>query len=60
MKALNYWQQFTETGKLEDYLFFKEKESKMQENETGRAEEYAGDGKSDRNGIEDGAYRGFR
>jgi len=60
MKALNYWQQFTETGDPKDYLSFKEEERNKQENVTGRANEYAGDGKSNRNGVEDGAYRGFR
>lgn len=60
MKALNYWQHFTETGSVKDYLSFKERERDMQENTTKRAEEYAGNSKSNGNCAKDGAYRGFR
>lgn len=60
MKALNYWQQFTETGDPKDYLSFKEEERNKQENGTGRVKEDAGDSKSNGNCVEDGAYRGFR
>lgn len=60
MKALNYWQQFLETGSPKDYLEFKEKEQDVQKKPAWKAGEYAGNDNYNRNYIEDGAYRGLR
>lgn len=59
MKESNYWQQFLNTGSIEDYLKFRKmteesdsgKRSMMGENP------YAGIYKVNRDGFEDGAYR---
>lgn len=67
MKELNYWQRFLNTGRVEDYLRFRENEG----GETKPLEEAqkhnimgeypnAGIGKIDRDSVEDGAYRGIR
>lgn len=62
MKESNYWQQFLNTGRIEDYLKFREKSkgdstavrcAVMGENP------YAGIHKIDRDGFEDSAYRGI-
>lgn len=63
MKEQNYWQEFINTGKIEDYLSFK-----GMQRETGAAKSdaslgdnpYAGVCEVNRDGFEDGAYRGIR
>ncbi len=63
MKESNYWQQFINTGRVEDYLKFRETADA-----SGRTGEYAAMGenpyagihKINGNGFEDGAYRGIR
>lgn len=65
MKALNYWQQFTHTGKIEDYLSYAglkdEPEPGVRESrriDTGD-HPYAGIHMCDRNDIKTDAYRGI-
>lgn len=67
MKELNYWQQFLNTGRIEDYLKFREnlEDTAGMENVTGEHiimgdNPYAGICEIDRNSIEDSAYRGLR
>lgn len=63
MKESNYWQKFLNTGRVEDYLKFRETAGNG-----GAAREcavmgenpYAGIHKINRDGFEDGAYRGIR
>lgn len=64
MKALNYWQQFTNTGKIEDYLSYIDFQETAQD-DMGRQQEdsgahpYAGIHMCNRNDFETGAYRGI-
>ena len=53
MKSLSYWQQFVQTGSVEDYLFYAkaEKDGKTQEAEAG-ARQDAGIHICNRNDIE--------
>lgn len=63
MKELNYWQQFLNTGKIEDYLKFREKageESDGKEHAVMGENPYAGICEVNRDGFEDSAYRGIR
>ncbi|MBQ8592402.1 MAG: hypothetical protein IJ485_06635 [Lachnospiraceae bacterium] len=62
MKEVNYWEQFTHTGNIEDYLRFKNVTEKMAmdaEKQTGE-NPYAGVRSCYRNRVEDSAYRGIR
>ncbi len=53
MEETNYWDQFLNTGNVNDYLNFKQKEQ-------GQGDQpYAGNSERNRNDIEDGAYRGI-
>lgn len=58
MKEINYWQQFLNTGKVEDYLSYK-----MQGGETKREIKgeypHAGTFQCNRNNIENGTFRGI-
>ncbi|WP_342756224.1 hypothetical protein [Kineothrix sedimenti] len=71
MKERNYWQQFFNTGKIEDYLSFKNAQEET--TASGSSEGYVPDGsatigdnpyagicETNRNGFEDSAYRGIR
>lgn len=60
MKESNYWEQFLRSGKIEDYLFFKENEM-IPEDTRGRAGDrpYAGFCDRDGDNTESGAYRGI-
>lgn len=67
MKELNYWQQFLNTGRIDDYLKFRENQENPagMENVTGEHiimgdNPYAGICKVNRNSVEDSAYRGLR
>lgn len=63
MKESNYWQQFLNTGRIEDYLKFRETaaEGSVSREHAGMGENpYAGICEVDRDGFEDGAYRGIR
>ena len=63
MKELNYWQQFLNTGRIEDYLKFRENQEEdniSEEHIVMGDNPYAGICKVNRNGFEDGAYRGIR
>lgn len=62
MKESNYWQQFLNTGKVEDYLRFREIQccqNRTEEQMVTGDSSYAGVCKINRNGVEDGAYRGI-
>ncbi|WMC92396.1 hypothetical protein [Kineothrix sp. MB12-C1] len=74
MKERNYWQQFISTGRIEDYLSFKNaQENTSAFRQSGRERTgsepdksrvmgdnpYAGIRETNRNGFEDGAYRGI-
>ena len=50
MKDLSYWEQFMATGKIEDFLAYKNAERQQ---ETGAAKEYshAGDHRDHRDGL---------
>ena len=58
MKEENYWQQFLNTGRIEDYLFYKqqnkaeEKQKKEEHSDAGAVQRY-------RNHIESGTFRGI-
>ena len=58
MKEISYWDQFTNTGRVEDYLKFKE-QTRSREDTTGDGSNAAFDS-DNRNDYKDGAYRGFR
>ncbi len=63
MKELNYWQQFLNTGRIEDYLKFREtaaEESVSREHAVMGENPYAGIREVNRDDFEDGAYRGIR
>lgn len=67
MKELNYWQQFLNTGRIDDYLSFRENQEYKAETGSVSGEHnivgdnpYAGVCKVNRNSAEDGAYRGIR
>lgn len=64
MKSLNYWQQFTNTGKIEDYLTYIDQQNKIVNDKDQQMEDlgvnpYAGIHKRNRNSTETGAYRGI-
>ena len=58
MQTTNYWKQFADTGRVEDYLFYADCERLRTEKEPEQAGEqpYAGIHMCDRNNIETGAY----
>ncbi len=63
MKESNYWQQFLNTGRVEDYLKFRN--SPVEDSTAGGYagmgdDPYAGIHKSNRDDFTDGAYRGIR
>lgn len=63
MKEPDYWEQFLNTGKIDDYLHFKGKETGPETDGSGREagdNPYAGIGETNRDGFKDGAYRGIR
>ncbi|NLL76404.1 MAG: hypothetical protein GX235_04045 [Clostridiales bacterium] len=71
MKERNYWQQFLSSGKIADYLSFKDAQEKtavsgtatcnVPDDSTAMGDNpYAGICKTNRNGFEDSAYRGIR
>ena len=69
MKELNYWQQFLNTRRIEDYLKFREtateeedlrERSISQERAVMGENPYAGICEVNRDGFEDSAYRGIR
>ena len=45
MKEINYWEQFETTGRIEDFLAYKDAQRQEKEKEPGRSEEHfhAGD-----------------
>lgn len=57
MQTLNYWKQFLNTGRIEDYLSCVNKD-RPHEGESGQSGEkpYAGNDMRDRNDIETNAY----
>lgn len=59
MKEINYWEQFLKTGKIEDYLSFKDRAADSVQN---KSEDRAYAGFGDSNGDCDyvSAYRGVR
>lgn len=62
MKELNYWQQFTNTGKIEDYLSYIDLQEKTQGDMTQQMEDsgaypYAGIHMCNRNDFETDACR---
>ncbi len=62
MKESNYWEQFLCTGSVEDYLKFRKKSdggSAAAECAVTGENPYAGIHKFNRDGFEDGAYRGI-
>lgn len=62
MKESNYWQQFLNTGRVEDYLRFRKtsgEDGAVRERAMMGENPYAGIHKINRDGFEDGAYRGI-
>ena len=62
MQTLNYWEQFTHTGRIEDYLSYVHNAHGQQETETGGetgVNPYAGIDMCNRNDIKTDAYRGI-
>jgi len=64
MKSLNYWQEFTNTGKIGDYLSYIDLEKTAEYDKEGQAAcsgeyPYAGIHMCDRNHTEAGAFRGL-
>ncbi|MCR5755694.1 MAG: hypothetical protein K6G30_12895 [Acetatifactor sp.] len=65
MQTLNYWKQFENTGKVEDYLSYafaqqnRAEEVLKQEEDNRGANPYATVHMGHRNGIETDAYRGI-
>lgn len=63
MKDLNYWEQFLNTGKIEDYLSYRKEISAVEagtdRNEDKGAEPDAGTGQCYRDNIKSGTYRGI-
>lgn len=58
MKEINYWQQFLNTGKVEDYLSYKHQEVAEQSVQKGD-HPHAGTGQCYRNDFKSGAFRGI-
>lgn len=58
MKEINYWEQFLNTGKVEDYLFYKQREMTEQSGQKGE-QPHAGAGQCYRNDFKSGAFRGI-
>ena len=62
MQTLNYWEQFTHTGRIEDYLSYVRNVQEEQKTENGGetgVNPYAGIHMCNRNDIETDAYRGI-
>lgn len=64
MKETNYWQQFLSTGSIQDYLEYRQEYNGKAAPQAAFAGElgensYAGICRSDRDGSQDGAYRGL-
>lgn len=66
MQNINYWKQFENTGKIEDYLNYRSHTAEPGENVADRQTEgasltnpYAGIRMCDRNDTETGTYRGI-
>ena len=57
MKAECEWEQFTRTGKIEDYLTFKAREADEEKVERAGEQFYAGFRYSDRNGNQNDTCR---
>ena len=59
MKESNYWEQFIHSGKIEDYLFFRENEMIPDDTRPKAGDKpYAGFCESDRNGVKNSSDRG--
>ena len=58
MKEINYWQQFLNTGKVDDYLSYLAHERTEEQREEGEHPD-AGTGACYRNNIEGGTFRGI-
>ncbi len=58
MKETNYWQQFLNTGNVEDYLSYKSHEREDREQKKGEHSD-AGTFQCDRHNIESGTFRGI-
>lgn len=41
MKGINYWEQFMATGKIEDFLAYKDATREEERQDTGETEEYS-------------------
>lgn len=61
MQTLNYWKQFSSTGRVEDYLSYVRQDRLPDKEEAKQAGEkpYAGIHMCNRNDIETGAYWGI-
>lgn len=60
MRTINYWEQFLSTGKIEDYLAYREERKVTgRQNEDEGAGPYAGTGQCYRDHIESRAGRGI-
>lgn len=60
MKEINYWQQFTNSGRVEDYLSYKDTFRQAEDvtnSVNSGAREHAGVHRDNGNDIKDGAYR---
>lgn len=60
MKEINYWQQFLKSGRIEDYLTYKDtfrQSERVTNSGNSGAESYAGVHRDNGNDIKDGAYR---
>lgn len=61
MKTLNYWDEFMNSGKIEDYLSFKApNHDRTTDEKTSKEAGYAGFFDSNGNSNKDDPYRGFR
>lgn len=58
MRAINYWEQFLSTGKINDYLAYRDKEPEGRK-EDGGAGRSAGTGQCYRDDSKNGACRGI-
>lgn len=58
MRVINYWEQFLSTGKIDDYLAYREKHTPEPEENEG-ADRSAGTGQCYRDDFKNGAGRGI-
>ena len=56
MRVINYWEQFLSTGKINDYLAYREEEPVKREEDEG-AGKGAGTGQCYRDDIKNGTHR---